>query len=243
MTTLMWMFALVEEYLPPLIAVAAMLFIELVPAKIALSGFSSRIFVLLLVVFALASAVVASGLAYRFTLWMLLRLPETPFWHRCTLSSFGMVLSIVMPSSTGRLAFLMPLYREMGSSVETQPDHSAQASGLLLATLGGATLFSPLLVTAKASNLAVLAMLPSQVRLHFQGVAWLMGAGVVALGFLILHFATMRWAGQVKHPHKLPKQRLRQQLDLLGPIQAQEWIAATAFGVFILGSVPLQWYL
>jgi len=74
----MWLFTLVDEYVPPLIAVVAMLFIELVPARVALHGFYSRTFILLLGVYALSAVVVASGLAYRLMLWTLLRLPIRP---------------------------------------------------------------------------------------------------------------------------------------------------------------------
>ena len=241
MTALMWLFALVDEYVPPLIAVVAMLFIELVPSRVALHGFSSRTFILLLGVYALSAVVVASGLAYRLMLWTLLRLPDTPFWHRGALTLFGMVLSIVMPSSNARMALMLPLYREMDASLAA-PGHTPEASALMIATFTGATLFSPLLLTAKTSNLAAFAMLPPQVRLNFQGMAWLAGAAVVALGFVLLHFAVMHRAWRPAQPRPLPADRMRQQLALLGPLRAPEWVAALAFVMFILGSALPQWH-
>lgn len=241
MTALMWLFALVDEFIPPLIAVVAMLFIELVPARVALHGFYSRTFILLLGVYALSAVVVASGLAYRLMLWTLLRLPDSPFWHRSALSLFGLVLSIVMPSSNARLALMLPLYKEMDASL-APPSHSPPATALIMATFTGATLFSPLLLTAKTSNLAAFTMLPAQVRLHFQGMTWLVGAAVVALGFVIVHFAVMRKAWQPAQPAPLPLDRIARQLALLGPLRAPEWAAALAFGLFVLGSALPQWH-
>jgi DASS family divalent anion:Na+ symporter len=40
-TVLMWLFSLTEEFVPPLLAIAAVLIVGLVPAKVALAGFSS----------------------------------------------------------------------------------------------------------------------------------------------------------------------------------------------------------
>ena len=103
MTALLWLFSLVDEFIPPLIAVVAMLFIELVPARVALHGFYSRTFILLLGVYALAALMASSGLAYRFMLWLLLRLPDRPFWHRTALTTFGFLLSVIMPSANARM--------------------------------------------------------------------------------------------------------------------------------------------
>ncbi len=241
MTVLMWLFTLVDEYVPPLIAVVAMLFIELVPARVALHGFYSRTFILLLGVYALSAVVVASGLAYRLMLWTLLRLPDSPFWHRSAITLFGMVLSIVMPSSNARLALMLPLYKEMDASLAT-PGHSPQASALVIATFTGATLFSPLLLTAKTSNLAAFTMMPAQVRLNFQGLAWLAGAAVVALGFVLVHFSVMRRAWQPGRQAPLPVDRIARQLATLGPLRAPEWAAALAFVLFVLGSALPQWH-
>lgn len=241
MTALMWLFALVDEYVPPLIAVVAMLFIELVPARVALHGFYSRTFILLLGVYALSAVVVASGLAYRLMLWTLLRLPDSPFWHRSAITLFGMVLSIVMPSSNARLALMLPLYKEMDASLAA-PGHSPQASALVIATFTGATLFSPLLLTAKTSNLAAFTMMPAQVRLNFQGLAWLVGAAVVALGFVLVHFSVMRRAWQPVRQAPLPADRIARQLATLGPLRAPEWAAALAFMLFVLGSALPQWH-
>src|SRR5690606_9360083 len=138
MTAVMWLFAVVDEYIPPIIAVVAMLFIDLVPARVALHGFYSRTFLLLLGVYALSAVLVSSGLAYRIMLWILARLPDAPFWHRTALTGFGFVLSIVMPSANARLALLLPLYREMDESLAA-PAHSREATGLMIATFTGAT--------------------------------------------------------------------------------------------------------
>lgn len=241
MTAVMWLFGVVDEYIPPLIAIVAMLFIELVPARVALHGFYSRAFLLLLGVYALSAVLVSSGLAYRFMLWLLLKSPDRPFWHRAALTVFGAVLSIVMPSSNARLALLMPLYREMDGSLGA-PAQSRAATALMIATFTGATLFSPLLLTAKSANLAAFTMLPAQLRIEFQGAWWLVGAGIAALGLLAFHLLAMRFLFRVEQERPLPRERLLGQLALLGPLRAREWVALLAFAVFLLGAAIPQWH-
>lgn len=241
MTALLWLFNLVDEFIPPLIAVAAMLFIELVPAQVALHGFYSRAFLLLLGVYGLSALMVSSGLAYRLMLWVLLRLPDRPAWHRFALTAFGFVLSIVMPSSNARMSLLLPLYQEMDASLNA-PARSPEATALMVATFTGATLFAPLLLTAKSSNLAAFSMLPPQVRREFEGAAWLVGAAVVALGLLLWHLGTMRRAWLPAVPAPLPQARLQAQLHTLGPLRRGEWAAALGFTLFVLGSLWPQWH-
>jgi hypothetical protein len=241
MTAVMWLFAVVDEFIPPLIAVVAMLFINLVPAQIALGGFYSGAFLLLLGVYALSAVLLSSGLVYRFMLWLLLKSPDRPFWHRGALTLVGMLLSIVMPSDNARLALLLPLYREMDQNISAPPQ-SRDASALMIAAFMGATLFSPLLLTSKTAHLAAYAMLPNQVRLQFQGSYWLVGAAVVMIGLLVCHMLAMRFLYPSSDGKPLPRERMAGQLAQLGRLDRREWLALCAFAVFVTGAALPELY-
>lgn len=58
-TVLLWVFNLVDEFVPPLVALVATLFIGLAPPEVALAGFSSPSLLLLIGVFALAAVISA----------------------------------------------------------------------------------------------------------------------------------------------------------------------------------------
>ena len=72
-TVLFWVFGLVDEFVPALVAVVATLIIGLAPPSVALAGFSSPSLLLLLGVYALSAVISSSGLSYRLMLRLLLR--------------------------------------------------------------------------------------------------------------------------------------------------------------------------
>lgn len=240
-TVLMWLFSLADEYVPPLLAVAAVLMVGLVPSDIALAGFSSRTLTTLIGVYALAALIASSGLSYRVMVWLLIRLPDTPFWQQMALLLSGYVLSPIMPSGNARLSLLLPFYRDMTSGLDLKPQGSA-ATALMAALFSGAMLFSPMLLTSKSSNLTVYGMLPEQVQDQFQGIFWLVAAAVAALTVTLVHLVAVRWSFAREVQAALPKARLRAQLDLLGRITAPEQAALLGFLLFVVGAATTPWH-
>lgn len=240
-TVLMWLFGLADEYVPPLLAVAAVLMVGLVPSDIALGGFSSRTLTTLIGVYALASLIGASGLSYRVMTALLIRLPDTPFWQQTALLLSGYVLSPIMPSGNARLSLLLPMYRDMvgGLGLRSQ---SAAAVALMAAMFSGAMLLSPMLLTSKSSNLTVFGMLPVQVQEQFQGVFWLVAAGVAVVVVTLTHMIAMRLSFALEPQAPLPRDRLREQQALLGPVTGPEKGALLGFVVFVVGAFTTSWH-
>lgn len=237
-TVLMWLFSLADEFVPPLVAIAAVLIVGLVPYEVALAGFSSRTLTTLLGVYALAAVMSTSGLCYRFMLWLLIRLPDTPFWHQTALLLSGYILSPIMPSGNGRLSLVLPFYRDMIDGLGL-PAQSKAATALLAATFSGAMLFSSMLLTSKSSNLTVLGMLPTQLQDEFQGLFWFVAASVAAVTVTLAHVLVSglcfgRDTNVVRAA--LPKPRLKRQLALLGPVSNPEKAAVTGFLFFLIGA-------
>ena len=240
-TVLMWLFGLADEYVPPLLAVAAVLMVGLVPSDVALAGFSSRTLTTLIGVYALAALIAASGLSYRVMVWLLIRLPDTPFWQQMALLVSGYVLSPIMPSGNARLSLLLPFYRDMVTGLGLKPQGGA-ATALMAALFSGAMLFSPMLLTSKSSNLTVYGMLPEQVQDQFQGIFWLVAAAVAALTVTLVHLFAVRWSFAREVQVAIPKAGLRAQLDLLGRITAPEQAAVLGFVLFVVGAATTPWH-
>lgn len=240
-TVLMWLFNLADEFVPPLVAITAVLIVGLVPSDIALAGFSSRTLTTLVGVYALAAVMSASGLSYRFMLWLLIRLPDTAFWHQTALLLSGYILSPIMPSGNARLSLVLPFYRDMIDGLNLPPQGKS-ATALMAATFSGAMLFSPMLLTSKSSNLTAFGMLPVQLQEQFQGLFWFVAAAVAALTVTAMHLVVVRLCFGRSTQAALPKGRLQHQLDLLGPITRPEKAALTGFLFFLVGAGTVDWH-
>lgn len=240
-TVSMWMFSIVDEFVPPLFAMTAMLLVDLAPAKVVLSGFASSGLILFVGVYVLGGVLVMSGLSYRFILWMRLHLPDTPFWHGFALVASGYALSPIVPSGNARLSLLAPLYRDFCSADGVKPgglDHTRLAA----ATLAGSMNMSPMFLTSKSANLIVFAMLPAQLQEEFQGFFWFVAAIVCALVVTVGHFVLDRVFFGAGHALPASKAQVRQQLQLLGPMGRDELFVLGALGVFLLGATGVTWH-
>ena len=240
-TVLMWVFSLVDEFIPPLVAVVATLFIGLAPPAVALAGFASSGLMILVGVFALSAAIGSSGLSYRFMLWMLYKLPDRPVWQQSAMLAGGYLLSPITPSGNSRLSLLLPLYKDMLEGLRL-PKGGKGATALMAATFSGAMLFSPMLSTSKSSNITAVNFLPPQIQEQFLGLFWLVAALVAASGMTLMHLAAVRWLFPSDNPAPLPKERISTQLQLLGPMTGGERIALTGFIFFLAASCTISWH-
>jgi len=240
-TVSMWMFSIVDEFVPPLFAMTAMLLVDLAPTRVVLSGFASSGLILFVGVYVLGGVLVASGLSYRFILWMRLHLPDTPFWHGFALVASGYVLSPIMPSGNARMSLLVPLYRDFCGADGVRPgglDHTR----LAVATYTGSMNMSPMFVTSKSANLIVFAMLPLQLQEEFQGFFWFVAAGVCALVLTVGHFVLDRIFFGRGHALPASKEQVRQQLAMLGPLGRDERFVLLALAVFLAGAAGVSWH-
>ncbi len=240
-TVILWVFTLVDEFIPPIIAVVAALFIGLAPAHVALAGFSSPGMMTLVGVFALSASIGSSGLSYRFMLWLLYKLPDRPVYQQSAMLAGGYLLSPITPSGNSRLSLLIPLYRDMMEGLRL-PKGGSGATALMAATFSGAMLFSPMLSTSKSSNITAVNLMPPQIQEQFLGLYWLVAALVAAVGITLFHLVATRWLFTVEQQAPLPKDRILVQLQLLGPMTGGERIALTGFIFFLLACGSVSWH-
>ncbi|NDD29602.1 MAG: hypothetical protein EB084_15195, partial [Proteobacteria bacterium] len=215
-TVTMWVFSLVDEFIPPLVALVAILFTGLAPPLVALGGFANPTLMTLLGVFALSAVMAGSGLTYRLMLRLLRAIPDRPAWQQTALMLGGYALSPITPSGNNRLALMLPLYRDMREGLGL-PRGGNAATALMAATFSGAMLFSPMMATSKSSNLVAVGLLPAQTQEQFMGLYWLVAAAVAALTCTALNALALRFIVPAENPAPLDKARLEAQLALRGP--------------------------
>jgi len=238
-TILMWLFSLVDEYIPPLFASSVALATGIVAEEKVLAGFASSGFLLTMSVFSLGLLLSASGLIYRGVLWTLLKLPPAPIWQKLSILLTGFALSPMMPSANNRMALLLPLYENMMQAQRIAPGSPA-ANRLASALFSGASLMSPSFPTSKVSNVVILGFLSVQMADQFQGVFWPLAAGAAFLVTLACFLvAAPLLLGRLELT-PLPKPLLTAQLKALGPLSQSERLALLAIGAFALGLASLS---
>lgn len=235
-TVTMWVFNLVDDYIPALFALLATLLTGLVPAPVILSGFSSDGFLMALSTLALGTVVVTSGLGYRLILLLLRRLPNTQFWHNVGLLTTGLVLTPVIPTANGRIALLGPLSADMVDNLRLSRPGLA-ATRLALTCFSGGSLFSAIFVTSKSVNFAVFALLSTQAQDHFQWLTWLLAASVTGCALMAIYALAAAIGCRNSEQPQLPKERIVQQCALLGDMESREWAALLGIGFMIVGVV------
>lgn len=233
---LMWLFNLVDDYIPPLLGMVASLLFGLAPAPVALSGLASPSLITLMGVFALASVITSSGLGRRFVLSMLNKVPNRFFIQQNILVCAGLLLSVVSPSGNSRVALMLPLFKEISDAMEL-PKRGKAITSLMAATYGGAMLFSTALSNSKSASIAALSMLPIYLQEQYLGVFWIAAASVPMILLLIMHFISMRIIFKTEGPKNFSKETLAGHLKALGPLNAKERIASAGFVFFFLGSL------
>ncbi|UOD50085.1 SLC13 family permease [Orrella daihaiensis] len=233
---LMWLFNLVDDYIPPLMGMFAGLFFGLAPASVALAGMASPSLLTLMGVFALASVIAESGLSRRVVLSLLLKLPNRFFWQENILVFCGLLLSLVSPSGNSRISLLLPLFKEMSQSLHL-PKRGVAITSLMAATYGGAMLFSTALANSKSASVAAMSMLPTYLQNQYLGIFWLMAAALPIIFLVVIHLASIKVMFRGETPSKIDKDTVRAQLKALGKPGYNEKCGAIAFLFFFIGSL------
>ncbi len=240
-TACLWVFALVDEFVPPIVAIACILVMGLAPVEVALKGFASGGLLLFVSVYGLGIVLEESGLAYRYMLWLLARIPNGSFWHRGVLMVSGYLISPVVTSGNSRISLLQPLFRDM-MECQRLARRGRPATALATATFSGAMLMSPMFLTSKPSNLVVFGMLPAQLQSQFQALFWFVGALAAAAVVTLGHFAADRIVFGRLPDSDLPKPLLRAQIRQLGPMTALEWATVAGLVFFLVGAATVAWH-
>ncbi|MEJ2501408.1 MAG: SLC13 family permease, partial [Campylobacterales bacterium] len=233
-TTVMWIFRLLPEFVPAVFLVLTSIILGVVPIKTALSGYVSGSFFMALSVFGIGAVLVRSGLTYRLALWLLKRAPESQLGYQFSMLLLGISLTPLLPSANARVTLTLPLLRDIGQSIRFKRGGNA-ATGLAAATFAGAGMFSPLFMTSKSINFAVYGLLPAQVQYQFSWGYWTMAAAVAAAVLLFFHFNISWLVFRNDERPELDRERLLSQLNIIGPISRDEWIALGALGLFLIG--------
>jgi len=232
--------ALAEEVIA-LALVASWVVTGLVAPRVALDGFASQPWILVLAVLAVGVAVGNTGLMYRVALAALGRRPAG-FASRCvTLALVGAAVTPTLPNATSRTALAAPMVREIAEALGFAPGGRA-ATGLALAALIGFGQMAGLFLTGSSVGLLVHGLLPDEIRAEFGFSGWF----VAALPLHVLLFAgglsAVVWLYRPSSTAVNPGDRLALQRAVLGPMRADEKLCLAVLVGLIAGFLTEPWH-
>jgi len=230
---LMWGFSIVDEFIPPIVAMVACILTGLAPSNVALAGFATPALLTLLGVYALSGAITQSGLSYRLVLNLIKILPRTAYSNQIVLLFSGYLLSFVTPSGNNRISLLLPVFKDMVAGLKLGKQ-SSQATALMAATFGGAMIFSPMLAVSKSANITAVSLLPESLQQQFLGFYWLYCALFFIIGIVAVHLISMRILFSNSNSVPINESVLIGQLECLGPMRPAEKLVAAIFVSYIL---------
>jgi hypothetical protein len=230
---LMWSFSIVDEFIPPIVAMVACILTGLAPPNVALAGFATPALLILLGIYALTGAITQSGLSYRLVLNLIKILPRSAFTNQIVLLFSGFLLSFVTPSGNNRISLLLPVFRDMVTGLKLGKQ-SSHATALMAATFGGAMIFSPMLAVSKSANISAVSLLPESLQQQFLGFYWLYCALFFIIGIVAVHLILIRIIFSNSSTVPINEAILTSQLECLGPMKSAEKLVASIFFSYIL---------
>ncbi len=235
------------RYLVVLLMAGALVVPGMVPVTVALAGFSSTSWMLILVLFATSGAVGRSGLMYRVALTLLKVLPPNLLVQAAGLFGMGGFLSLGVASGNGRVALAAPAVRDLAEAMHLP--HASRGSAFLgLASYYGFAGMGSLIVTGSTVGLVAVGALPAESRAAVNWVPWLLAAIVPHLVWMALVLTMLVLTVRPPLRTALDQRRLALQIDILGPLTRDEILGILAllglgigFATRIFHGVPDVW--
>jgi len=193
--------------------------------NLALSGFSSSAVALVAAACFIAAAMTATGLDRRIALLVLSKVDARARTANIVIGAMvvGFLLSFVVPSTTARVACLMPIM--MGFILAFKVDKRSRFAALLVITAAQtASVWNIGIKTAAAQNMVAVGFIEKQFGTGITWTEWFVaGAPFSAVLSIALYFIMTRMMRPEMEAIEGGQATIREQLKSLGPMTVREW--------------------
>ena len=190
---------------------------------LALSGFANSAVALVAAACFIASAMTATGLDRRIALTVLSKVGAKT--HRIVIGAMivGFLLSFIVPSTTARVACLMPIM--MSFVLAFNVDRKSRFAGLLVITTAQtASIWNVGIKTAAAQNMVAIGFIEKQLGAQITWLEWFVAAApFAALMTVALFFIMIRMMKPEMKEIVGGQETIRKQLQELGPMTLNQW--------------------
>jgi len=210
------------------------------PVSVALSGFASTSWLLLVSVLTVGAAIASSGLLYRLALWLVAHTRGGFAGQALAISVGGVLMGPAVPNATGRVTLIAPAVAELVEALGYAAG-SRPAAGLAMAVLVGFGQMASVFLTSSTTAVLVFAVLPAESRGDLGWVSWAVRAAPANLllfaGLLAAVICLYRPRKGVDARGGQRRRALALQRALLGPPSAAERISFVVGVGLLLGFV------
>ena len=238
---ILFAFEVLPEAVVALALLAAWVVAGIAAPRVALDGFATQAWVLVLAVLAVGVAVGNTGLLYRFALYALGRKPRGWLSRCLTLALVGTAVTPTLPNATSRMALAAPMMREVAEALGYQARGRA-ATGLALAALIGFGQMAGLFLTGSSVGLLVHSLLPDEIRGEFSFLGWFVAALPLHVVLFASAFIALWMVYRPDTESSGAEDRLALQRAVLGPMRRDEKLCVFVLAGLIAGflSEPLH---
>ncbi len=191
--------------------------------SLALSGFSNSAVALVAAACFIASAMTATGLDRRIALTVLSKVDAGTNHIVMGAMVVGFLLAFIVPSTTARVACIVPIM--MGFILAFKLDRKSRFAGLLMITTAQtASIWNVGIKTAAAQNMVAVGFIEKQLKTNITWTEWFLAAApFAAILTVVLYFIMTRMMKPEMDEIAGGKDTIRQQLETLGKVSANEW--------------------
>jgi anion transporter len=212
-----------------------------VPADVAVSGFISSPFFLIIGVLGIAASLQSSGLLFRIALHVLQRFPLTHRGQSLGLALAGTGINSVIPDVTSGVAIASPIVLAQSDSLGYARLSNGSA-GLAMAAVLGFGQMSPFFLTGAAENLLAWTLLPEAAHADITWMRWFVAALPLALVTFVcgLTFTLLLLPPEIQPT--VSRGLIATQLEALGRPSRAEWINGMVLVSAIIGWITAPYH-
>ncbi|MDP2424708.1 MAG: DASS family sodium-coupled anion symporter [Bacteroidales bacterium] len=238
----LWMTEAIPNYLTSLILIVSLVLTRVLPEKEAYAQLGHPVMWLNIMSFVLASMLVATGLAKRFALWIILRFGKNASRIFISFIFVNLVLSAFISATTAKAAILLPIFMVIASIFGARGGKNRNNFGrsIVLQNLLNINLGAGAFVTGSGANLLAAALIGGAIGGQVFFSDWLTAMfPVMVILMFIGYWMAMRVFFPLAPEERLPQieggiERLKQEYNQLGKLKGLEVKAIVIF-LLILG--------
>ena len=222
---LFWVFDTFPDYVVGIGLIIGWILFSIVPPEVAVSGFTTSPFFLIIGVLGMTASLQSSGLLFRLALYILRSFPLTYRGQALGLALSGTGITTSIPDTTSGTAIAGPIILALSDSLG-YTRRSNGSAGLAMAALLGFGQMSPFFLTGAAENLLAWGLLTESARMEITWGGWFLAALPLAIVTLVLGFTTTMFLFPPEFQPTISRGLIHTQIEALGPLSRAEIINA-----------------